>query len=504
MSMNRRKFLQRGAAATAGAVVGPHLRMLPNTNVSYAAGPGDAIVVFVQLDGGNDGLNTCYPLNNQQRVDYDLYRPTLGMPSTVGGLAPWNAAGFDTSNGLLDVGTDALGDSYALHPAMKAWHNLYQTGELAVIPGVHYPHADYSHFRSEAIYNTGDPLAAGGEGWFGQYLDLAGFGPTQVPGVTMGNEYSRLFTPTATSLFAFTALNQLNFPASSLRDDKKALFRELYAESGLLDSGTFPELSGLGTTGVATVDAIEDYYLEGNGNSGTVEALMIDESGRYNRNNPLIYDSPLNPAITPTVDGMRLARDLRHVAATIRADVGARFFQVRVGGFDSHSNQEQGFYHSFLLQEVAEAVGAFYQDMKQSVTLPGGYTGYRTGALGDKVVIVTISEFGRTSHQNAQSANAAGTDHATAGVQFAIGAPSVINAGIDGAHPAIEDPGVDDDDLAMTHDFRDFYGTMLERWLNVDPADIGPGVGKIFPDTPTVDEYGNNYTAYTPLNYLKP
>lgn len=504
MAMNRRQFLQRGAAATAGTMLGPHLSMMPGTNVSYAAGPSDAIVVFVQLYGGNDGLNTCYPLNNQQRTDYDAFRPTLGLPATAPGLSSWAGAGFNTSNGILDIGDDGLGDAYALHPAMKAWHDLYQDGELAIVPGVHYPHADYSHFRSEVIYYSGDPIGTGGLGWFGQYLDLEGFLPTQIPGVMIDNEYSRLFTPTNTSLFAFNNLSQLNFPASDLRDDKKAIFREMYAESALLDSGTFPELNGLGSTGVATIDAIEEYYLEGNGNSGKVEALLVDENERYNRNNPLVYESPLNVTNTPSLEGMRLARDLRHVAATIRADVGARFFHVGIGGFDTHSNQEQGFYHSFLLQEVAEAVSAFYRDMKQSVTLPGSYSGYRDEALGDKVLIVTLSEFGRTKHQNAQSASAAGTDHATSSVQFAIGDPSVLNAGITGDHPPIDDNSVDEDDLALSHDFRDFYGTMLERWLNVSPTDIGPGGGKIFPDTPTVDEYGDNYTAYTALNYLKP
>jgi uncharacterized protein (DUF1501 family) len=503
MPMNRRQFLLRGAAATAGAMLGPHLRMMPGTNVSYAAGPSDAIVVFVQLFGGNDGLNTCYPLNNQQRLDYDSYRPTLGLPGSTGGLSPWTSNGFDTSGGILDVGNDALGDTYALHPAMKAWHDLYLNGELAVIPGVHYPHADYSHFRSEVIYYTGDPLGTGGLGWFGKYLDLEGFLPTQIPGVMIDNEYSRLFTPTGTSLFAFNNLSQLNFPAGSLREERKATFRNLYVESALADTGLIPEIAALGNTGVATIDAIEDYYLQGAGNSGKVEALLIDESENYNRNNPLVYDSPLNPAVTPALDGMRLARDLRHVAATIRADVGARFFHVGIGGFDTHSSQEQGLYHSYLLQEVSEAVGAFYRDMKQSVTLPGGYSGYRSESLADKVVIVTLSEFGRTSHQNAQSAGSAGTDHATASVQFAIGAPSVVNAGLIGAHPAIADPGVDDDDLAMVNDFRDFYGTLLERWLNVPASDIGPGPTKLFPATASVDEYGNDYTAYTPLDYLK-
>ena len=54
----------------------------------------------------------------------------------------------------------------------------------------------------------------------------------------------------------------------------------------------------------------------------------------------------------------------------------------------------------------------------------------------------------------------------------------------------------------MVHDFRDFYGTVLERWLNVDPADIGPGQDKIFLPTAEADEYGNAYTAYNPIGFL--
>ena len=72
-----------------------------------------------------------------------------------------------------------------------------------------------------------------------------------------------------------------------------------------------------------------------------------------------MYGSPLNRR--QPLDDMGLARDLRHVAATIRANVGARFFHVAIGGFDSHSNQEDGFFHSWLLRELSEAVAAFYE-----------------------------------------------------------------------------------------------------------------------------------------------
>jgi uncharacterized protein (DUF1501 family) len=178
MALTRRQFLKRGATLAAGAAAVPAMRWLPGTGVSYAAGPSDAIVVFVRLYGGNDGLNTLYPVSGAQRATYETFRPTMKLPKTIGGLTPWTTEGFDTTNGVLDVGTDALGDTYALHPAMKAMHDLYLGGELAVIPGVHYPHGDYSHFRSEVIYYTGDPIGTSGFGWMGKYLDYSGFAST--------------------------------------------------------------------------------------------------------------------------------------------------------------------------------------------------------------------------------------------------------------------------------------------------------------------------------------
>ena len=502
MSITRRQFLSRSAAMAAGTALGPHLQWIPGTNTSYAAGPGDAIVVVVQLEGGNDGLNTVYPLTGSERSTYETIRPTLQNPDTVGGLSKWASAGFDATQ-ILDVGQDAGLTNYALHPSMKAWHDIYQAGELAIVPGVHYPHADYSHFRSENIYFSGDPLGAGGFGWFGKYLNYEGFLPTQVPGVMIGGDYNPMFTPTDTSLFAFTSLSNLTFPAGSLADEREAAFRALYEQSAMADAGLLPELRSLGDTGVATVDTIKEYYLSGNGfeNAGRVEALMIDaEEGRYNSNNSLVYDSPLNPENNSRLQDVRLARDLRHVAATIRADVGARFFHVRIGGFDSHSNQENGFFHSFLLNFVSEAVGAFWADMNQSVSLGGEYVGYETGSLASKVLIITQSEFGRTNAQNASDANSAGTDHATSAPQFVIG--STVNAGVIGEYPSLDDPAQDEDDLAMTHDLRDFYGTMLERWLNMPAVDIGPGPGKVFAETTTPDEFGNDYVAYTPIPYL--
>src|SRR4029077_12041188 len=126
------------------------------------------------------------------------------------------------------------------------------------------------------------------------------------------------------------------------------------------------------------VDHINDYYQPGAA-TGDVEAFLVDGDGDYDPNNPLIYSSPLNETDNPAIADMGLARDLKHVAAVIRANVGARFFHVATGGFDTHSNQEDAFFHSFLWQEISESIAAFYGEMNQAITLPGGYSGYLTG-----------------------------------------------------------------------------------------------------------------------------
>lgn len=504
MPMTRRQFLSRSAAAAATLSLAPRLSWIPGTGVSYAAGPGDAIVVFVQLYGGNDGINTVYPISGAQRTQYEAVRPTLQLPKTNPGMQPWIDAGLGPST-VNDIGGNANGSGYALHPAMGALRQIYAASpnHLAVVPGVHYPFADHSHFRSMAIWWTLDPLGSGNLGWFGKYLNAnpATFPPTQVSGVTIGEGVNPLFVPSQTSIFAFDGLWSLQFPADDDVARKQAAFQQIYTQSGGL-IGSLPELGKIGQTGAVSIDRLQDYYRPGSGlaNAGKVEALLLDADGDYDRDNDLVYASPLND---PRLDGLGLARDLRHVAATIRANVGARFFHVSTGGFDTHSNQERDFWHSSLLWELSESLAAFYQDMRQGVSLPAGYAGYLTGAPGPRVVVVTFSEFGRTIHQNSTNPQEAGTDHATSAPLFVLGEGVV--GGQYGAYPDLGDPADDgDSDLKMTSDFRDVFGTILARWLGVPLSDLGPGPGKLLPDTPTADDQGRDYTVFTPIDFLAP
>jgi uncharacterized protein (DUF1501 family) len=511
--LTRRQFLKHSATAAVTAAVAPQLRLIPGTNVAWASGPGDAIVVIVQLFGGNDGINTVYPLTNvsgsdRQRDKYTEFRPTLALPNTNAGLAPWQNAGFPVSS-VLSLGANTNGTQYALNPGMSALHTLYTQGKLAVCNGVHYPYADHSHFRSEEIWYALDPLGTSRLGWMGKYMTYAGFPPTAVPAVVLGDSINPAFTPNTTSIFAFRRLSDLQFPAFGEAALKQAKLRQLYDLADDSNPALFPELVKIGQTGVATSDTMQQYFLPGDGlaNAGKVEKLLLDPDGDYSRRNPLVYSSPLNADVNPQIPDSSLVRDMRHVAATIRANVGARFFHVGTGGFDSHSSQdlpENDFYHSRLLQDVSESIAALYNDLAQpSITLPGGYSGYLTGSLASKILIVTVSEFGRTIRQNAYSPGSAGTDHATSAPQFVLG--GAVIGGQYGAYPHLDDPGAEnEDDLKMSIDIRDLYGTILNRWLNVTVAALGPGPGKILVDTPTPDSDGKVYTTFTPLGFLAP
>src|SRR5262249_53017769 len=116
------------------------------------AAPADKdrrILVVVQLDGGNDALNTVVPIADPA---YEKLRPKLKI----------------AKNRLVK-----LSDTLGLHPSLKPLDKLLQAGHLAVVPGVGYPNPNRSHFESMSIWHTArfDPEERKGYGWLGRALD---------------------------------------------------------------------------------------------------------------------------------------------------------------------------------------------------------------------------------------------------------------------------------------------------------------------------------------------
>ena len=113
-------------------------------------GAADRVLVVINFQGGNDGLNTVVPFG---LPDYYRYRPSLGVPQS-------------------DV--LRIDDTVGFNPVLAPFKKMYDAGNVAVIQGVGYPDPDHSHFRSTEIWQTAAPRTYETTGWLGRYLDESG------------------------------------------------------------------------------------------------------------------------------------------------------------------------------------------------------------------------------------------------------------------------------------------------------------------------------------------
>ena len=145
--MNRRNFLALTGTFTGGSL------LLPDFLYAYGSQKNlvvaDQCVVFVQLNGGNDGLNTFVPY---QDPNYYFLRPKIALSKEE------------------VIGADK---GMAFHPALKGFAQMLQNGDLSVLQNVGYPEPNRSHFRSQEIWQTASASKEYiNEGWLGRYLDL--------------------------------------------------------------------------------------------------------------------------------------------------------------------------------------------------------------------------------------------------------------------------------------------------------------------------------------------
>jgi uncharacterized protein (DUF1501 family) len=144
--MKRRDFFKLTGTCTGG------LLMLPDFLYSFAMqenlSADDSCLVFIQLNGGNDGLNTFIPFQDDL---YYKYRPAIAL----------------SKNDVI-----AASGGMAFHPALKGFAEIQQKGDLSVLQNVGYPEPNRSHFRSQEIWQTAtDSSGYLNEGWLGRFLD---------------------------------------------------------------------------------------------------------------------------------------------------------------------------------------------------------------------------------------------------------------------------------------------------------------------------------------------
>lgn len=304
----------------------------------------------------------------------------------------------------------ALNEQIGLHPSFGKVKGLVDAGHFSIIQGVGYPNPNRSHFRSMEIWQTANPDTVEPTGWLGRYLDtLPESAQNPLIGLTLGREMPVAMTG-----------KKVSVPCVASLDDFKALAGE--------QAEALRKVYALNQPAMAPVRAA---------------ALKALDSAKVVRAKLNEYRSTVEYPNTP------FARAMRQIAQMLAADIGTRVFYCSTGGFDTHAQQART--HATLLQNVAEGLTAFWQDVQ---------------AMGkaDKVLVLIFSEFGRRVAENGSQ----GTDHGAAAPMFALGIR--VNAGPIGEHPSLHD--LQDGDLRFHIDFRSVYATVLERWLDVDSQSV--------------------------------
>ena len=310
----RRDFLMRSGLAAVGgsALVGStSVRAMARTPLVEALRHADTdrVLVLVQLQGGNDGLNTIIPLGN------DLYhqaRPTLAI----------------RRQDALAVGGDR-----GFHASMAPLRDLWDDGSLAVVQGVGYEEQDLSHFRGTDIWLTADPEdATTTKGWAGhvlseQFPHVDTSPPTAPPAVQMGTSAPLLFEGDGTG-YGMAML------------DIEVFLR--LAEGG----DPYP-------TDALPATAAGDQL-------GFVRRIAND-AFRYRDAIEAATARGTNAVEYPDAD---LGQELAAVARLIKGRLGSRIYLVSLGGFDTHASQAAE--HARLLAELSGSLSAFFQDLGHS------------------------------------------------------------------------------------------------------------------------------------------
>ena len=409
MAQSRRDFLKRAACGAVGLTVIEPL--LSRQAGSALAAAGDKIIVVVNLFGGNDGLNTVIPLKEYAR--YRQMRPHLGH--ALASILPLS--------GQPDFG---------LNPGLTALQGLYNQGKVAILNGVGVPKEAsglFDHSAQQFEFQTCDIVrnntAVPPSGWLGRYLDSES-GSLVAPGIDMGGG-KLMLTGSSFDPLTINSIDELQLQVSFDEDARRAAYADIMAiphvPSQVGEKSRILRVQGLAQS--ATIRTATQSYA---------------------------------PAVT--YPDTSLASNLQQCAQIIYGDLGVRALCVGNGGFDTHGAQNDNGYHDDLLKEVGDAIGAFYGDLKAH-------------GLSDRVLILTISEFGRTPFENADR----GSDHGYGSVAFAVG--DSVHGGIYGDYPHLADGWlVFGDLLDVTTDFRSVYATAFANFMGIDPV---PVLGGSFP-----------------------
>jgi len=303
---------------------------------------------------------------------------------------------------------------FGLHPSLSPLKSIYDEGHFAVVHAVGSPDNTRSHFDAQDYMEAGAPgnksLA---DGWLNRYLQgTPKTDSTAFRAIALDSKMPRTLMGSAPAL-ALSKIQDFDVRGGNPRQGASS---DLYS-------------------------AFEAMW-----RNSTFDAIKMLKSA-----NPQRFQ-PENGARYPNG---QFGQSLLQVSQLIKAEVGLEVGFLDIGGWDTHANQ-QGQLNQ-RLREYGEGLSAFYRD------------------LGDRmrnVVVLTMTEFGRTIKQNGSG----GTDHGHASALFVMGGP-VKGGKVYGKWPGLAPEQLfEGRDLALTTDFRDVFSEVLKKHMRAaDTARVFPG-----------------------------
>jgi len=421
--MTRRGFLDRSFKAGLGVALATLADIPPVMKRALAEGSiglNGKKLLFIFLRGANDGLNSVVPVLDSA---YASSRPNIGIPADAIDYSltgpcdfPLNANAADPTFGYANA--IRLGNGFAgLHPSLKFLAPVYNAGDLALLHRVAYPNQSRSHFDSQNYWENGAPnnkLVS--DGLFYRTVIQSGLANTSpLTGVSIQSAlpYSLRGTAAAmTNLVDPTRYNILGIPNNTAGNYK--------ADHALYTANQFPFPDKLDRNLLAlqyqnlneTLAIFAGINFSEAGNTYIDDAVTDNDAPYYlfptqnQKNGGAYLNGRTNDSTKYVVDtgGYGLFVNLK-AAALVLNKTSAIIAGTEFSGFDTH--QTQGGVtgtHANLQRRIAWAMYA----------LRKYFLNYADQCTWNNLIVVTLSEFGRTTVENASH----GTDHAEAGVMF--------------------------------------------------------------------------------------
>jgi uncharacterized protein (DUF1501 family) len=341
--------------------------------------------------------------------NYYRIRPSIAIPAPKQG---GDAAAID------------LDGFFGLHPSLAPLSPLFHNGQLAIVHAAGSPDTTRSHFDAQDYMESGTPgVKATDDGWLNRTMQtLPDKDATPFRAVALGANLPRTLLGSAPAV-ALPDVKQFQVMAGAGSPMIQGGFEAMYAET--VDTA-------LRGTGTETFEAID----------------MLKKA------NPAQFQ-PENGADYPK---NRYGQSIQQVAQLLKANIGLEVAFLDTGGWDNHVNEGgvQG-QLSNLLRDLGQGLNAFHKDM---------------GDRMEDVVVVTMSEFGRTAHENGNR----GTDHGHANCMFVMGG-GVKGGKVYGHWPGLAPEQLNEGrDLALTTDFRSVLGEIIQTHLGAkDLKAVFPG-----------------------------